>query len=209
LLGPASGTNPSTALPALDFVPQCPAGTLFSSSEGACVSRADAFPSSSSLEVPQIDTVTIAALQQQAGTGSLSAAAVAAAAAKPLDPGTEGTVVLGPDGVTLGAGFSSSSDAVGSSATDSSSGSSGSSSSSSSSSSNGAGVGGSSGSGVSRAVAAYDGPVSQVSRTLTMIGNSKIKARVPTAVLVGTSVGSGASLSACCQRVQASRPAQT
>lgn len=162
LLGPPSSTDPSTALPALDFVPQCPAGTLFSSSEGACVSRADAFASSSSQETPQIHTVTIAALQHQQACTS----AAAAAAAKPLDPGTAGTVVLGPDGVTLSAGSASSRDAVDGSATASVS-------SSSSSSVAGTGASGSAGPGVSRAVAAYDGPVSQVSRTLTMIGTAK------------------------------------
>lgn len=154
-----AGSNPTSPTP-LDFVPQCPAGTSFNSSEGTCISTADAFPSSSSTQdTPEISTVKLEVPEgDQAGQGVLAAAAEAARQV-PIDPGTEPTVVLGPDGVALG----------------STSGSTGSGGGSTASGDGSTASGGGSTDAVTRAAAPYDGPDSQVSRTLTMIDNSKIK----------------------------------
>jgi hypothetical protein len=74
---------------------------------------------------------------------------LAAARQAPTDPGSEQTVALGPDGVAVGV-------AAGSGIT-------------------GSNPAGGAGAVTRSVVEVYDGPVSQVSRTLTMIGNTKIK----------------------------------
>ena len=142
LLGPQA-TDPSAAaassISTPQGSPQCPAGTVFNGTEGTCVSSTDAF-STSTEETPEITTVTLEVpAEQQAGPtpGAATAEDI------PIDPGTNQTVVLGPDGVAIGVG-------------------------------GGGGSGASSG-GVARAVEPYSGPASQATRTLTMIGNTKIK----------------------------------
>jgi hypothetical protein len=148
---PASSLEASLSDLPLDFVPQCPAGTAFSSAEGTCVSSTDAFAGSTGAhDTPEISTVTLDVSDGDKAPLGL----VAAARQPPIDPGNEQTVVLGPDGVAVGSGVTGSNSA------------------------------GDAGAVTRSVVEVYDGPVSQVSRTLTMIGNTKIKVCVCVCVCV-------------------------
>jgi hypothetical protein len=115
--------------------PQCPADTAFNAAAGTCISRAG--PTTSTPEVPVISELTLEVPQEQASLQGLGLNR------PPIDPGSEATVALGPDGVAVEGSDTTSGP------TDSN--------------------------GVTRAVAPYNGPSSQVTRTLTTIANSKIK----------------------------------